>query len=180
MAWRVITEPTSEPVTLEEAKAHLRVDTTDHDSEIEALIASARQYIELTCNRALMPQEWEITLPEFDGEVRLPGNVRSITSVKYYDSDNTEQTLTDYFEVLAEPAKIAPDTVWPYTYSRPDAVAITAQVGYEDADSVPGPLKSAIKLHMELVFDRPSGETAKALERARDALLFPYRDMGAL
>lgn len=180
MVWKVTTAPDGEPITLEEAKLHLHIDSDERDEEIIGLIEAAREFVELTCNRALLPQSWLVTLAQFPcGEIPLPGgNVTQVASVKYYDTDNVLQTLatSEYFTLLTEPAKLAPDEEWPYTYSRPDAVQIAIDVGYANADSVPGPIKSAIKLHVELLFDRPVGEKATALEKARDALLFPYVD----
>ena len=41
-----LTEPVNEPVTLVEAKAYLRVDTTDEDTLIATLITAARQWVE--------------------------------------------------------------------------------------------------------------------------------------
>lgn len=180
MVWKVTTAPANEPLNLEEVKAHLHVDSDERDEEIVGLIEAARQFVELTCNRALLAQVWLVTLPRFGcGAVPLPGgNVTDVNSVQYYDTNNALQTLatSEYFSQLTEPAKLAPDVEWPYTYCRPDAVQISIDVGYADAESVPGPIKAALKLHVELLFDRPVGESAAALERARDALLFPYID----
>jgi uncharacterized phage protein (predicted DNA packaging) len=44
--------PTS-PVTLEEAKAHLRVDTTDDDALIGRLLIAASQFVENETNRVI-------------------------------------------------------------------------------------------------------------------------------
>ena len=44
MIIKVITAPTSEPITLAEAKAQCRVDGTDEDTLITSLIGAARQY----------------------------------------------------------------------------------------------------------------------------------------
>jgi uncharacterized phiE125 gp8 family phage protein len=67
MGLRLITAPVSEPVSLAEAKAHLRIDqsVTVDDTEIQAMITAARTYIESVCWRALMTQTWEIVLDNF-------------------------------------------------------------------------------------------------------------------
>jgi uncharacterized phiE125 gp8 family phage protein len=70
--------PAAEPVSLEEAKAHLRVDGSDDDAMIGLWIAAAREAAENTCRRAFVTQEWDLYLdafpqPSFYGV--LPGYV---------------------------------------------------------------------------------------------------------
>jgi uncharacterized phiE125 gp8 family phage protein len=60
-----------EPITLNEAKAHLRVFGTDDDGYITSLIAAARQSAESLTDRALLPQTWELALDEFPSIGRL-------------------------------------------------------------------------------------------------------------
>ena len=54
---RIKTAPTSEPVSLVDAKRHLRVDNSDDDAEITALITVARRWVEGVSGRALVNQE---------------------------------------------------------------------------------------------------------------------------
>lgn len=122
MPIRLVTPPASEPVTLAEAKAHLRLEVALDDSYVNDLIKGARQYIEKVCWRGLMTQTWELVLPGFVGEdrfdlprhgraappagsdssgrftdyIELPrGNVGTLLSdaVKYIDRDGVQQTL---------------------------------------------------------------------------------------
>ena len=96
MTTRLITEPASEPVTLAEAKLHLRVDTVDDDARITELITTARQQAELILKRSLLPQTWEKTLdafPSSDIELLYP-SVIAIESIKYQDLSNTQITLS--------------------------------------------------------------------------------------
>lgn len=62
MAVRVITPPSVEPITLDEAKAYLRVDGTEEDALICSLISAARQHAEQWLRRALITQELRATL----------------------------------------------------------------------------------------------------------------------
>jgi hypothetical protein len=87
MALKLITAPIAEPLTLAEAKAHLRVDESDDDALIEALIVAARQGAEHITQRALMPQTWELALDQFESEIRLPkAPLASVIGVKYVES----------------------------------------------------------------------------------------------
>ena len=97
MAFRIKTHPATEPITLTEAKAHLRVDDSYDDTYINTLITTARLYCERFLNQSLITQTWQLFLDSFpsNGLILLKhGPVISLTSIKYYDSDNTEQTLS--------------------------------------------------------------------------------------
>lgn len=73
MGVRVTTEPADEPLTLEEAKAHLQVPAavTDQDAYILALIMAARSMVENECQRALITQTMELQLDYFDASANV-------------------------------------------------------------------------------------------------------------
>ena len=71
MAIRLVTPPTLEPVSLAEAKAHLRLEETRDDVYVQALITAARQHIEKVCWRGLLTQTIELELPSFRGADNL-------------------------------------------------------------------------------------------------------------
>lgn len=109
---------TTEPVTLSEAKAQLRVDDdfTLDDDLINALIMGARDRVENYCNRFFTTQQvtviYEGALPL--GDIRLPyPDLASVESVQYTDSDNALQTVDpgDYAVNLDE-QYISPVTSW--------------------------------------------------------------------
>lgn len=91
----LVTPPASEPVTLAEAKAHLRLESTDDDAYVTVLIQAARQYVEEVCWRGVLTQTWEAILPGFPAwELELPrGHLGSIVSITYTDDSGTVQTL---------------------------------------------------------------------------------------
>src|SRR6185312_1787932 len=57
----LLTAPAIEPLSLDEAKAFLRVDNTDEDGVIGALIAGSRIHIEAQTRRALITQSWRLS-----------------------------------------------------------------------------------------------------------------------
>lgn len=65
MGLRLITPPAVEPVTLAEAKAHLRVSIPDDDTLIAVLISAARQNAENYMNRQIITATWEVTFDAF-------------------------------------------------------------------------------------------------------------------
>ena len=52
------TAPAVEPISLAEAKAHLRLDASDEDALLTALITAARMFVERTLGVALITQSW--------------------------------------------------------------------------------------------------------------------------
>lgn len=152
MALKLITAPTAEPVTLDEAKAQCRVEDTASDTLLTGLIAAAREMAEQETGRALMTQTWELALDAFPaGEidlVKVP--VQSITSVKYLDGNGAEQTIANANYTLDSygighwllPAY---DYDWPATLDSANAVKVRFVCGYADAASVPPGVKLWMK-----------------------------------
>lgn len=181
MVWRVTVQPASEPVSLAEARLFCKVvsDYTGDDALISSLIVAARRQIELQTNRAIVAQTWQIDFAGFpDRCIWLPGNVQSITSVKYYSGGIlTTYAPTDYITRLTEPARIAPLAgYWPASDDRPDAVQIVAVVGYT---TVPEDLKTAIKLMVGTWYENRQGVvgfSAQELPMAVNAILSMYSD----
>jgi len=115
MPSKLITAPTEEPVSLAEAKAHLRVDISDDDALIGAMIVAARQEAEAACRRAFVSQQWKLLLDRFPA----PGmNVSSATwyGPQWGNSPGPLTTLapegtTGYEILLTQPPLISIDSV---------------------------------------------------------------------
>ncbi|MBN1807189.1 MAG: phage head-tail connector protein [Sedimentisphaerales bacterium] len=153
MAWKVTTPPSVEPVTLNEAKLHLRVDHTDEDALITSLIKVAREWCENFQNRAYITQTITLTLDEFPDVFTVPRPpLQSVTSIKYIDTDGVQQTLSSgIYDVdsQSEPGRIALayGQSWPGIRGDINSVEVVYVAGYGDtADNVPERVKAAIKL----------------------------------
>ena len=145
------TAPTVEPVTLAQAKAHLRVDHAHEDDYITARIVGARKFIENQTRRVLIETTRTMYLDEFPDEIRPPGGtLMSVTWIKYYDTDGVLQTMSssDYVvDVARTPGAIylAYDESWPSIRAIPNAIEVKYKVGYGAAASnVPGDLIDAV------------------------------------
>lgn len=155
MTTKRTTPPATAPVSVAEAKAHLRVDSADEDSLIGSLIDAATSHFDGqgVLGRAIITQSWAQWVGQSPGWVRLTiGTFQSLTSVEYYDTDNAFQTatLTD-FEIRLDGdfviIKPKADHVWPPAYTRQDAIKITYVAGYGDAATdVPKSIRQAILL----------------------------------
>lgn len=173
MALKLITAPTAEPVTLAEAKLHLRVDQASEDALINVLISAARESAEHITERALMPQTWELQLDAFPDAFRLlRGPVISVTSVKYLDKNGTLQTLdsSQYQVDLTDDAGAwvlpAYGVEWPEARADINAARVRYQAGYADAATVPAAIKSWILLMIGTLYENRELDAAKALERS--------------
>lgn len=65
MSLTLVTAPIAEPVTLDEAKDHLRVDDANEDAYIASLIPVARDYVEAVTGLAFVSQQWLYTADNF-------------------------------------------------------------------------------------------------------------------
>lgn len=174
MSYVVTVQPTSEPITLSQAKRHLRVDWADDDAYITDLITAARQWCEQGIRRALITQTLQavIQLPEpVQGKlsgvvgrvgwpIELPmtaaGTLQSVTLAEIETQIATFASLTvtdDYLvDPNSEPGRIwlaaAAIAEWSVSLNYPGAVPrvrITYTAGYGDnAIAVPYPIKQAI------------------------------------
>lgn len=166
MSLKLITAPAAEPVTLAEAKAHLRVDGTDDDVYITALIGAARQGAEHITERALMAQTWELALDAFEADIHLPRPpLASITSITYLNDGGALTTLDASAYLLddySEPARLLPayGTTWPATRSQANAVLIRYVAGYASAAAVPQEIKSWMLLRIGLLYENRESAVA--------------------
>lgn len=177
--------PTAEPVTTTEAKAHLRVDISDDDALIAALIKAARQKVERSLGKSLLTQTWVLALDGFPAGARvdLPnGPVQSVTTIKTYDEDDTESTLSDtaYFvDTISARVGLNLDYTWPAALRPTNAVLITYVTGYgDDAADVPHDLVQAILLLVGHWYEnREASASAGVMPLGVEALLQGYRDL---
>ena len=107
-------EPAVEPITLAEAKAHLRIAHDSEDDLLSGLIRAARQEVEQATGSALIEQSWRLVLDAWpEGNVvqlkRSP--VRQVLSVTVFDADGAASVLApqDYqLDAMSSPARLYP------------------------------------------------------------------------
>ncbi|WP_035384489.1 phage head-tail connector protein [Ferriphaselus sp. R-1] len=186
MPLQLVTPPALEPVTLSEARLHLRVDTADDDPLIGALISAARVHAEMLTARQFLPARWRLVLDRFTPMVLLNRSpVVSVVSVRYLDMGGLWQIMppTDYVvESSSEPARITPafGKIWPPTLPQIGSVEILFDAGYTDATKVPDGIKRWMLLRVGSLYQHR--EEMSVLPAGRidplpfvDSLLDPYR-----
>ena len=185
--------PAEEPLLTEEVKTFIRVDTTDEDELVNALIIAARERVEAITRRALITQTWIMRLDDFPGwdqqDIFLPRPpLQSISSITYIDTAGTSQTWAAANYDVSTPAgdfadfgrlRTAFQKSFPVVRDQLEAVTITFAAGYGDAAAVPSGIKTAMKLLISHWFDNrhlvgAPGQVGE-IPHSVDAILWPYR-----
>lgn len=153
--------PTELPVSLDDARAALRVDGNDLDSQITIWVKGITAALEQETGQCVMEQAWEVRLPCFpvDGVIKLPHPAIDITSVSYIDETGATQTIDDpnyrlnksrYASTLT-PARGAS---WPATAEDDAAVVVVVSAGYgEDSTATPEEIELYILAKLAEQFD---------------------------
>lgn len=161
MALKLTTPPSTYPVTLAEAKLHCRIDVADDDALVTALITAATDEVDHKLGRAIMAQTWTLTLDTFPDAIELTRvPVQSVTSVKYFDTNGTQQTLSPslYSVDLSDDFSfgyIVPsyNTTWPDTRDQINAVEVIYVAGYANAAAVPQLIKTWVLLRIAALYE---------------------------
>lgn len=169
--------PAAEPITLEEAKKHLRVFHDDDDEYIESLIVVARQACEAYCSAYWAERAIEINADGFGDLSKLPVvPVKTIVGIGYVDSDGADATVdASVYEFQADVGRLVlkRGEQWPATAYGP-RIKVTATVG----DNVPAPVVQAMKLKVGDLYERRESEPDADVSTF-DHLLANYRFYGA-
>jgi len=134
-----VSAPATEPITVTQAKAHLRVDHTDDDTLIGTLIKAARAHIEAACGVRFAARTGATMKCDYFADLdRLPeAPISSITSIAYLDTDGASQTLsTNVYELRADGIDagivLKSNQSWP-AIQYGSRITVTAAIGYSAA-----------------------------------------------
>ena len=189
MNHELTTAAAADPVSLSEAKAHLREDAADRDDEITRLVKAATAHLDGyagVLGRALVTQSWTLTLDSWPlAGIPLPlAPVQSITAIRYRDTNGDTQTVSASDYRLSGSASrpvvhLNSGGSWPTVDKNAEPIEIEYVAGYGAADEVPEPIRHAILLHVGAMYDHEkpfvTGTVVAQLPLAHDALIRPYR-----
>jgi len=161
------TDPAVEPVSVSEAKAHLRVDIDDDDTYIGTLITAARQWAEAYLDRSLIYTQWEMKLDMFPWEIEMPRppmsqeGTTTAVSITYTlnESLGTATLSTSEYRVdRASTPGVARTNYggsWPSHLADQNSVTVTWWGGYGASGSdVPAAIRHAILMHVAHLYER--------------------------
>lgn len=155
---RRISGPEVEPVTLEEVKAHAKIDadiTGNDDTIRDTYIPAAREAVEDYTLQTICETTWELSAREFPcGALYLPrGPVIAVLGISYLQNDGTRVDLEGFQEALKQSPpwlSAAYGEVWPVGQCSEGAVVVTYRAGFAgagspgDASNVPKRIKHTI------------------------------------
>jgi uncharacterized phiE125 gp8 family phage protein len=159
----VVTPPTSEPLTLAEARSHLRVDHAADDALIAGYIMAAREMAEHELQRSLVEKTYELALDAFPrGTIELPmgpipaAAALTVSSVKYTDTAGAEQTVDPSAYTLdpySNVPRLVPVSGWPTPKTTLNAVRVRYVSGAA-LSSVPPAVKSWMLLYITSLYEQ--------------------------
>tara|TARA_R100000664_G_C2730391_1_gene121098 strand:- start:224 stop:802 length:579 start_codon:yes stop_codon:yes gene_type:complete len=183
---KVDTLATNPLFTTADAKDYLKVSTSADDTLIDNLIKAATQSCEIYTNQYFMNTvvtQYSDKWNAFYNLYKSP--VVSITHIKYYDANDSLQTLagTNYIlDNVSQPARIgiSVDGELPDLADRINAVEVKYTVGYGTASTdVPDGIKNAVLLTIGNWYENRqtviTGRTATELPISSQYLLDQYK-----
>ena len=179
MNYYLKTAATSLPISIADMKDHLRVSHSDHDALIESYIEAGVNKIEGGANICLVSQTWNAYFrwDEIKDQMRLwKYPISSISSVKYYDTDNSQQTDdagNRTTSLKGRPATILFEDT-PSVYEREDAMDIEFVAGYT---SIPSDILLAIKFYVTRVYYNPEDPVDQKIGYI-ERVIEKYRSLG--
>ena len=172
--YTVTVDATAEPVTAEELRDWLRLDDTSQDTMLEGMITAARVAVEQHTHRAFVEKTIKQSLAGFPAsgciELLFPP-LDSVSSVKYYDTDGTEQTIDSSNYIVDANRTVGliqgvDNFSWPSSYERSDAVNVTFVTGKADAE-ITKTAKVLIKLIAADLYEHAESQSELRLEENR-------------
>jgi uncharacterized phiE125 gp8 family phage protein len=180
----------TEPLTLAEAKSHLRITHSSEDDYITSLVQASRLQVERDSWRAIVRGSRVATLTDFppgSDPIYLPSPpLVSVESVVYLDGNGDEQSVEGFrVDATHEPGLIVPayGESWPETRAGVGAVTITFTAGYADGE-VPEDIQHVIRLKLSELYENRSpavSERRTTYDRMVELIRFrDYRIRGTL
>lgn len=204
-SFRIVTPAVGCPVDRETLKAYLKIDSTTDDTLLNFLTKAAQNAIDRYCNRFFMNTTLEYTMDGLNDQNREPlaagyfqGHkatvlgisqefdlpfrpIVSITSIKTYDTNNVETTVSPSIYNLDKTGGrvyLNQDAQWPSDLRTREAIKVVYVAGYgANTSDVPFDVQEAYMMHVAKMYEcRDNCELSDACKAA----LAPYRTLDDL
>lgn len=195
MVTTLVTASTILPVSLADAKTHLRVSSTTEDSYITGLIWVATEEVQKYTRRKLLRQTWKYYLDDWpcSDRFQLPyGQLKSITSVTYLGTTGNSNTLAagNYIaDTYSDPGRVVLQSSgsWPSGSLYPsNPIAVQYVCGYSTSSTgLPKSLSHALKICITDLYENRQGTiisvghiVSRETMQCMETLLWNYRLYG--
>lgn len=164
--------PVAEPVTLEQAKAHLRVDHDDDDALIAGLISAAREHCESYTQTVIAERLVTVTFDGFKDRLDLGvWPVKSVEAVQYEFMPSSYMSMSSAgysLDAYAKPAVLKTEDA-PQTTGNPNCVVVQIIAGM---DNVPKAVTQAMLLLIGHLYEN---RESQSIPDGCETLLQPHR-----
>ncbi len=185
MTYATISPPAAEPLTLSEAKAHLRFDGAEEDALLSSLIATARAHLEAETGLSLIERTLRLYRDDWPGAGVLTlchGPVKAVSAVTVYDEAGDPASVPIAgcrLDGDARPARLwLPQKPAPGAALNGIEIDFVAGFGASGVD-VPDALKRAMLMHVALMFAFRGAVAAQnqpvGVPDGYDRLIAPFR-----
>lgn len=181
MALRLVTDATAEPVTIEDIKMHLRIQSTEmtEDDYLEGIVKAARKAAENKTKRACLPQTWKLTIDDWQDVIRLPVSPLSSNStdvvITFLDTSGNSTTLSSTVYTVdseSEPGRIyiSYNQVWPDHYDVRNAISVQFVSGYPlttmapATDTCPESIEAWIKMRAANMYENREAMSERKMQ----------------
>ena len=141
--------PALEPLSLEEMRLFLRLETSEEDGLVLSLIKAARNAVEQGAKRALIAQKWRIRLSRFprEGRIVLPlSPVLSLDDMRTFDTlDNAVSLDMELFDLDGSVVSVRAGSLPADGWAAGVEIDLTAGFGPQ-AEDVPESLRQAMRM----------------------------------
>ncbi|MBG6116787.1 putative phiE125 gp8 family phage protein [Sphingobium sp. JAI105] len=172
------------PITVADAKLHLRVETADDDVAIADLIRIAARQIETIYGVVAVRREVAFNLDCFPRDLRIPlvPVIADSITISYLDAAGEFQAFENFRSFVRQDWTFVTPAIgarWPTAAAVPGAITVTATVGHIDRDAsiqaqqeaVPHDVRQATRYLVEHLYTRAGGP----IPRSVDDLIDHYR-----
>lgn len=172
------------PITVADAKLHLRVETADDNVAIADLIRIAARQIETIYGVVAVRREVAFNLDCFPRELRIPliPVISDSITISYLDAAGEFQPFEDFRSFVRHDWTFVTPSIgarWPSAAPVPGAITVTATVGHLDPaaaieaqqEAVPHDVRQATRYLVEHLYTRAGGPFPPAV----DDLIDHYR-----
>jgi uncharacterized phiE125 gp8 family phage protein len=167
-------------ITLEEAKAHLRVDSADDNALITSLISTAEDCVEKETKRTLLTQTFEFIYDDAGASIEIiKSPLQEVTKIEVIDDAGSKtlvsSTLYDVdISGMRGRVQLRSGCSWP-DHRGFASFIITVKAGYGLAADVPSVLKQAALIALAILYEDRGAMDEGKISKAISGLCWPYK-----